>query len=1068
MKRTRCSVWNGVLSPLKVIPAFQPLLFKQDKFLSIKSRSVERWVEACQDILSRSRALEQKVNEFFDLNRVPSTTAAPLPAGISKSEPTAKYSGAPRHIEALPSHLVEELQHINKKAQRLTTIQGFVLSDELVFGMFHINVINGDYTTAMTLWLNSYIIGDEPRGPPYPLFLLQDLTSILGAYLMSCLPESAANFHLLSSFPTHHDLCGVGTNREELQKLLEYGWCPPKPHRCHNNVAAIDEKSECGEPDWYTPLLYANSYNCYTRHYLMHYLLPVWRAAGKMNLFFDELRRNMRLPSVESREEEEDRAANHAINMYAEGGRIRPDSVKEHDRLGSVLPPIKEQNAVVRRLLMSFVPAKSTTNLETDTSELLMPLRAITKFLIALTACAAEAKEPWLLLSLQTAFCAGFLTHSCADNLDKPYDNLKSNRVVLNTEAWIGYLDELEADVRATLMPQARDILEHFSLDIISLIYYGRQAFRLEQQLWNAHDALRLIEASKKHYQRDSAFSWRHTVADYKSSSDVIDKESPGLKYPAKILNMLFSMVSATLPLVPNFENGHFVKDDDQAENLEQEQIWAENSALIMSYLNGLSPSSEAVARTILHVGSGCQDPNFIHADNLGNHAFPVGGHGSDSAEVGESREKSGWTPLERALLLRNLHLQRRLASLCSLDARTSSGASSQCVSAAGELDIEVDARSHGWLMELRTALNTHKNRGVFSNAGVAVPDLDSACIRQIVDSLAERLVCLTLIDLARWLQTNHRQLECSRGGYTGGYATHHHILQEQFDVKNDRGVDGGHQLLSRDNGNRAHDSNEDFTRYGAMREGYASREVQYFVDSNEHSSSDNAYDVGNADEAMHFESLQELYVPTALQHRIELLLKELKLAMDNRLKEGALSPPLSWYGCVSPATVSVLAVLLAGCSTNCAQHTENAQQASYNIWSDLVDIAMYHLSPLHTRAVKATESIRDAEVSVPLSPLFGNSISILFLMLARTAQWDLVERLLRGMEAYDGEHTSVGEYLEPLNSEGQPHNDGVRWLWSGVTVDPKVFSEVFRRAREDGATVVCAMLSPKRKWLFF
>ncbi|CCW69220.1 unnamed protein product [Phytomonas sp. Hart1] len=1023
MKRTAWYALNGVPPPLKVIPAFQPLPFKHDKFLAIKSRSADKWVDSCNDILSRSCALNQKVSEYFNLHHVPPITAAPVKGNVSESEGYTKPNAAPSHVEALPSYLIEELHQINKKAQRLTTIQGFVLSDRLVFDMFHINVMNGDYNTALTLWLRSHILGDEQRGPPYPLWLLQDLVSILGVHLMSSLPDSAANFHMLSAFPSGRNLGGLGADKETLRTLLEHEWRPPQPQRWDDDVGQTNGRSADDEADWEAPLLYTNSSNRYTRHYLIHYFLPVWRAAGKMGLFFDDLRENARLSLAESPEEAAD-------------GKMDPVNGMARGRVGDILPSVKTQNAVVRQLLMSFIPVQFPSPREADADAVWMPLRVLTELLIALAACAAEAKEPWLLLSLQTTFCTAFLTRS--DDAEAA-GRLNGGRVGLNTEAWIGYLEELGPDVSAALVSQVHDLLERFSLDIISLVNYGRQAFRSEQQLWAAYDALRLMATATRHYQsRDTARNEKGTA----------------FRYSEEFFNRLSRILRATSPVGTPLDD-EVVNPDDASHPQAQAHLWGETSALVSSYIRGLSPVSEAVAQAILYVGYACQDPSLIPDEenfppNVFMAARPERMRGKDAA----CGEGARWSLLERTLLLRNIQHQQRLALGCLMNVEDHHDDGNSGVETENGFDfgLEAGARSPGWLEELMTGLKIQRDRGVFGQAGGgALPTVDFARIRPIVDSLAERLVCLTLIDVVEWWRTTDERLGHYRDGSTCEGTTPYHTPQAQFEDQRVKGMDDGHPSLSPEDNNEAHDANGDYERG-------ASDGAPSLVDHNEDGPTEEAPNAEDADAAMWFESLQELQVPKTLQRRVDELFAALKLAVGNPL-EGK-TP--SWCSCVSPAAASVLAVLLAGFPTNGLGHLEDEQEIVDGIWGDLVDIATYHLSFLHTSAINVTEDNMETEVASPLSGLFGNSISILLLMLARTAQWDLAERLLCRLEAYDGEHS------QPPNSDGPMSDDGVWWLWSGVTMDPEIFSEVFSRAREDGATVVCAMLSPKRKQLFF
>lgn len=383
---------------LKAVPPFRPQPFVQDKFLSIKSRTPEQWEEMRRDILSRSDALALKIRQQRESGTVPILTVP----------------------------LAEEAQNINRKVQRLTAMQGFVLSDEMVYKAFHDAVQFGAYDIAVQ-WLQDSILAQR-RGPPYPIFVLEDLTQMLQQWALPLLPNSTES----TGYRT------LATGREQHVRVALALRSP---------VMAMDSDKF---PSSHRAILCSTERA--TQYHLERTVMPLWSAADRMGLFFSEL-----LASTDS------------------GG--------DGDPL-SCLPDAAVQGAAVRGLLGAFSVQHSFLNdapraddaTTVCTHPTLQPMQAITSFYRAMAQCAAEAQEPHLLLALHTAFCAGFLMATTTDS---------GIVVSLNETAWLGYC--VESDV---LLKEGRQILEEFAMDFISLVYYGLHEYAANDQLWHLHDLL--------------------------------------------------------------------------------------------------------------------------------------------------------------------------------------------------------------------------------------------------------------------------------------------------------------------------------------------------------------------------------------------------------------------------------------------------------------------------------------------------------------------------------------------------------------------------------------------------
>ncbi|CAJ1993805.1 hypothetical protein conserved [Leishmania donovani] len=517
------------MAPLLQFPQFHPIPFPQDKFLSIKSRSLETYTKVRGDVLQRCAdlcaQLQRRQKQAGQSGR--GTTAVAGPVGEETSSSPAAGISAELPAYPLTPHQAEELLLLTKKVEDLVHYQGFLLTDELVWRMLHLCIQCGAPQLAVDGWLQKHVIA-EKRGPPFPLFILEDLAATLRASLLPRLPESGASLACSSAVIA----TSAGSTDANLSIAFEDGLAAAqrflRRHLLHSGWPTSDAVT--------TEFLGAAQR--FTTHLLAEHVWPVWQALEAMNLTFADLRAK----NIEDEEEQE--AAND------EGGsKKKPDRGSSHMRRGehgtyaAWLPDAAAQTVAVRSALMSVTPlysfhappssapppsvaegrrdsSKSANTASTrvhallcsdppffpsETAAIVAPLRALLDTWLVLAQCAAEAKDVPLLKALLRTVCLGFLTHPAAAtggerDAAETEDGVQLPQVCVNEDAWCQYT---APDTEQTKDPvhqrsaelHARAMVREFVNGSLSVLQYGLLCAEQEAALWQLHDTFALISA---------------------------------------------------------------------------------------------------------------------------------------------------------------------------------------------------------------------------------------------------------------------------------------------------------------------------------------------------------------------------------------------------------------------------------------------------------------------------------------------------------------------------------------------------------------------------------------------
>ncbi|KAK7200496.1 hypothetical protein NESM_000104700 [Novymonas esmeraldas] len=486
-------------APLLQFPPFQPVAFEQDKFLSIKSRSLETYAKVRSDVLQRCIELRGQLQRRQEQTELGGTTEAePLLA-------SSAHSGTAVDLPALPltPHQAEELLLLTKKVEDLVQFQGFLLTDEFVWRMLHLCIECGAAQLAVEGWLEKHVLA-EKRGPPFPLFIVEDLAALLRTSVLPRLPESGAGLvcssTVMATCATSTAAMPASGARVALSVALEDGLGAAQ--RClHRHLHGSDESSD-------TPAAvaaHAGSHyaaRAYTSHLLAEHVWPVWRALQAMDLTFAR-------PKLDELEEDDDAAG-----------------ADEATRAGTAewLPDAAAQTLAVRTALMSVTPlysfhshasaaagattAGAQTPLSCDpplfadeAAAMVAPLRALLDAWLVLAQCAAEAKEVALLKALLHTVCRGFLTVPAAATAD---DAAEQVSVRVNEEAWCRYALAPDAETaeaaahRDRAERQARAMVHEFVDGSLSLLHYGLLCAEQETALWRLHDTSALVSGAAR------------------------------------------------------------------------------------------------------------------------------------------------------------------------------------------------------------------------------------------------------------------------------------------------------------------------------------------------------------------------------------------------------------------------------------------------------------------------------------------------------------------------------------------------------------------------------------------
>ncbi|KAI5691473.1 hypothetical protein MNV84_08191 [Leishmania braziliensis] len=515
------------VAPLLQFPQFHPIVFPQDKFLSIKSRSLETYTKARSDVLQRCAdlctQLQRRQEQAGRRGREMTTAARTVGEATASSAAIDLSPELPAH--PLTPHQAEELLLLTKKVEDLVHYQGFFLTDELVWRMLHLCIQCGAPQLAVYGWLQKHVL-EEKRGPPFPLFILEDLTATLRASVLPRLPESGASLTCSSTLI----VTSAGSLDENPSIAFEDGLAAAQRCLRHHLLHSSWPASNAAETEFFRVA------QAYTDHLLAEHVWPVWQALEAMNLTFA----NLRTKKIKDEEEQEVVDGEQESEEEQDVSSPRLDR-GEYGRYAIWLPDAEAQTLAVRTALMSVTPLYSfhappslappfsaaesrkdssksakAANILThallcseppffpsEEAAIVAPLRALLDTWLVLAQCAAEAKDVPLLKTLLRTVCLGFLTHSATSageehGAAEPKGGMQLPPVCLNEDAWCQYavsdVEQREGVVHhGAADMQARAMVREFVNGSFSVLQYGLLCAEYEAALWHLHDTCALI-----------------------------------------------------------------------------------------------------------------------------------------------------------------------------------------------------------------------------------------------------------------------------------------------------------------------------------------------------------------------------------------------------------------------------------------------------------------------------------------------------------------------------------------------------------------------------------------------
>lgn len=1041
------------LPPLPAMPVFRPQPFRVDKFLSIKSRSAETFIEARRGILARSAKLRERVEE---LNH---------PDGDGDGEGSGVSSAL--FVDQLPPALVDEIVNLQKKVELLEGMQGFVLTDEMVYRTFHNCVHIGAHRDALQEWLLPRILG-EKRGPVFPSFLLEDLLTIVECCLLSTLPDGQASVSMLSALPPRprprpspcrSSSVGRAVHRQRVSSWLSAavkGSATPTARRANTTEPEEEEaQGELSESVFFGfPSLSSSSslaaltgpegkgdrrpLSRYARHRLQQYGLPLLSAVNALGIFFSEVR-------PEGKEEREERGGGGAESRHV-----------------AWLPPVTAQACAARRLVRRFSSNHSflSSPPEREEGEEAMPeerssggdgppmergsgdssdasatLGCVTRLYCSLAQCAAEIRANRLLLALFAAFARGFLCRR------------EDGQVGLSTEVWVDALSSSSSPSPTEMeRSSARDGLSRFAAEFLSIIFYGRQAILADRSLWQAHDVLQLTEALRT-ATTTAAVSWKGDGRDNTPSegshedSETSRRESAMAHVHALASSLQAQDGDSGLETVLSHDLPRFLQEGllaSYAETPEATALWGEAAAIAESVLANVSAAAPR--------------PEAAEGDE---HSESI----SLSASLSAAR-------VYVAVVKGSVEGVRSLETGSSGAFLTNAELETVClgVTAAQQLKEEVHRLRHGETPTEATAGgrgeeesradslvgSEEKRRLLLSAAAGAAAE---SCW-QVVDGLVEALTAETLARALQLLRGCYRQ-SSSPPSTAAGLA--------RPEVGLSGGGGGEEDFANADTNNNNSDDDDDSDAVEAA------LQVQEEVGEGEESEDGPRRGLGGNEEAGAHEELQQRQAmasrglassidtdafcaafnaeaPTALKR----IRGELERFLLWRIEAGDGSVRVRDW--LTPASAARLALLYAPFAGDLCEHPSS----SFAFYQELTTAVCQRLS--------AAASLSGA--SAP--PVFGNAPGLLLLSLARAGHWSLAKELLQSALLSVEPSAAPDVAPSPRVQEQRQALTASPPLLSSVTVEPEVFAETFQRARDDGASEVCLLLRQNRERLFF
>lgn len=1000
------------LAPLLQFPPFHPVPFPEDKFLSIKSRSAETYATVRADVLQRSAELRAQ------LLRRRQHRAGPQAAPSSGAPATAGDEGDGELLPSAPPlpltpHQAEELLLLTKKVEGLVHHQGFLLTDELVWRMFHLCIQCGAPRLALKAWLHGHVLA-EKRGPPYPLFALTDLAALLRCAVLPRLPESGSTLTCSSAVltaATHmrateafsgrsgsaRASVGLEDGLDAAQRYLELqrrGSSAPELEDGEQEVG--DAEDDAGGP--------GGAAQQYRAHLLGEYVWPVWRAMEGMQLTLAELRRRDAAAEDDSVHDELDASESNGATRTGGG---------EGTSSGNAGPPVwlpsvTEQTRVARAALMSVTPLYSfhappstspaahaadaasgaaraaalraqallcnhPPHFTSEAAAILAPLQALLNAWLTVAQCAAEAKDTTLLLAVHRAVCLGFLSPAATDGAA---EQSAAALVRINEGAWCNYAapdsDEAAAEGthRHAAEQQARAVVREFVNSSLSVLQFGLLGAEQDALLWLLHDTAALVAGAAATLRREllrcsNAFAAGSAEARTPSRMCAVAAAHPnamgGEAENERRLGLLQTVLPAALRSCLGAAALHAHADPEHVSAVAATQAFLRSAVTEAPASNG---AANAFAEAALYIGLA-----------TGDEALLTCGAAADAGAVVPDSDAPRESPAA-ALLLNSRALQACRRAVPRLQA-----------GGPDEGEAGTPPAEDVWA-EWSAAV-----AGIA--AAVAAPSSESAAAH--LDGCLQALV----------LHATRLQLE---------RVTAYVRLAEQPAAAPSAAAA------------------EDGTEAEGLVEGADEVEI-------------NAYARAEAEQTRQT-AVEEAWA--ALQHTTVATVQGALARAEELLKEFAFTSTEPMH-CLSPASLGTLAVL-ARLGTYIEEAAKEAEAEADP--ADAAAEVSAAVDRVMARVVRDTCTLLCSAAAGPdktaaTASVVGNWVQwVLVTLMARRA-WADVLAVLRALD-------------------GGEAGDAAQSLLCSTTVDPAVFAALYARAMEDGAASVCAFLRPRREQLFF
>lgn len=163
------------------VPKFHPKPYPVDKFLSIKSRTLENFVQHRKELLDRHvkllKARKEQLRRFYASWRETTVRGKSDVESRMVSEEGNGSVPLPPPPPPLSLPLAQEVEVLERKVVNLEEYHGFTPSDELIYRHFDLLIKLGAYLPALQ-WFVERIVERKRLGPPFPANILNGLVAI--------------------------------------------------------------------------------------------------------------------------------------------------------------------------------------------------------------------------------------------------------------------------------------------------------------------------------------------------------------------------------------------------------------------------------------------------------------------------------------------------------------------------------------------------------------------------------------------------------------------------------------------------------------------------------------------------------------------------------------------------------------------------------------------------------------------------------------------------------------------------------------------------------------------------